>query len=117
MDLRRWTQCSSDRKRKLSNGELMETHEEFGFANGDTEKDCCNKEGPVSDWFQAFYSEAVINLKEGSIRFKNISSSNILLKNEINNEHIPALFYVNPSFTDGTKCTQAWNFLQQFSPL
>jgi hypothetical protein len=55
MNLRRWTQCSSDCKRKLSNEELMETHEEFGFVNWDPEKDCCNKEALVLNWIETFY--------------------------------------------------------------
>jgi hypothetical protein len=100
MDLRRWTQCSSDRKRKLSNGELMQTHEEFGFATGEPEKHCCKKEALVLDWIQTFYCEAIIKLKAVSMRFKNISASDVLLKNEINNEHNPPLLYINPSFTD-----------------
>jgi hypothetical protein len=95
----------------------MQTHEEFGLATGDTEKDCCNKEALVSDWIQTFYCEAIMKIKEASVRFKNISPSDVLLKIEINNEHTPALFYINPSFTDGTNCTQAWNFLQQFLPV
>jgi hypothetical protein len=33
------------------------------------------------------------------MRFKNISPSKALFKNEINNEHTPALLYINPSFT------------------
>jgi hypothetical protein len=117
MDLRRWSQCSSDRKRKLSNGELMETHEEFGLATWDTERDCCNKERLVLDWIQTIYCEAIINLKEVSIRFKNISASDVLFKSEINNEHTPALLYINPFFTNGTNCIQVWNILDQFSPL
>jgi hypothetical protein len=39
------------------------------------------------------------------MRFKNISPSDVLFKNEINNKHTPALLYINSSFTDGTKCT------------
>jgi hypothetical protein len=39
----------------VSNGELMQTHEEFGLATGDPEKDCCDKEAPVLDWIQTFY--------------------------------------------------------------
>ena len=47
--------------------------------------------------------------------FKNISPIKALLKNEINNEHIPALFYINPSFTDwGQNIPRAWNFLEKF---
>ena len=38
MNLRRWTQCSSHGKRKLSNEGLMETHEDFGLATCDPEK-------------------------------------------------------------------------------
>jgi hypothetical protein len=104
-NLRRWTQCSSDRKRKLSNEELMETYEEFGLVTWDREKDCCNKEALVLDWIQTFYCEVIIKLKEASMRFKNISASDVLFKYEINSEHTPALLYINPSFTDGTKCT------------
>jgi len=33
------------------------------------------------------------------MRFKSISPSKALFKNEINNEHIPALLYVKPSCT------------------
>jgi hypothetical protein len=117
MNLRRWTQCSSDGKRKLSNGELMQTNEEFEFATGDPQKDCCKKETLVLDWIQTFYSEAIIKRKEVSVRFKNISASDVLFKNEISNEHTPAPLYINPSFTDGTKCTQVCNFLHKFSPL
>jgi hypothetical protein len=69
------------------------------------EKECCNKEAPVSDCIQTFYSEAVIKLKEISVRFKNISASDVLFKSEINSEHTAALLYINPSFTDGTNCT------------
>jgi hypothetical protein len=117
MNLRRWTQCSSDRKRKLSNEELMQTHEEFGLATGDPEKDCCNKEALVLDWIETFYCEAIIKQKAVSLMFKKISARDVLFKYEINNEHTPALLHIKPSFTDGTKCTQAWNFLQQFSLL
>jgi hypothetical protein len=92
-------------KRKLSNEELMKTHEAFGLVTGDTEKDCCNKEAPVLDWIQTFCCEAVIKLKAVSVRFKNISASDVLFKSEINNEHPPAPLYINRSFTDGTKCT------------
>ena len=99
MNLRRWTQCSPHGKRRLSNEELMPTHEVFGLATWDPEKDCYNKEALVSDWIQTFYSEAIIKLKEAWMRFKNMSRSNALFKNEINNEHTPALFYINPSFT------------------
>jgi len=34
------------------------------------------------------------------MRFKNISSSKALFKNEINNEYTPVLFYINTLFTD-----------------
>jgi len=50
MNLSRWKQCSSHGKWKLSNEELMQTHEEFGLATWDPEKDCYNKEALVSDW-------------------------------------------------------------------
>jgi hypothetical protein len=99
MNLRRWTLCSSDRKRKLTNEELMQTHEEFELATWDPEKDCCNKEALVLDWIQTFYCEAIIELKEVSVRFKNISASDVLFKSEINSEHIPVLLYISPSFT------------------
>jgi hypothetical protein len=117
MDLRRWTQCSSDRKRKLQNEESLQTHEEFGLPNGDQEKDCCDKEATVSDCIQTIYSEAIINLKADSVRFKNISASDVLFKSEINSEQTAAKLYIDRSFTDGTNLTQVWNFLQQFSPL
>jgi len=65
LNLRRWTQCSSHGERKLSNEELMQTHEEFGLATWDPEKDCCNKGALVSDWIKTFYSEAII--KFGSL--------------------------------------------------
>jgi len=100
MNLRRWTQCSSHSERKLSNEEIMQTHEEFGLATWDPEIDCFNKEVLVLDWIKTFYCEAIIKVKEASKRFKNISPSNALFKNEINNEHTPALLYINPSFTD-----------------
>jgi len=100
MNLRRWTQCSSHSERKLSNEEIMQTHEEFGLATWDPEIDCFNKEVLVLDWIKTFYCEAIIKVKEASKRFKNISPSNALFKNEINNEHTPALFYINPSFAD-----------------
>jgi hypothetical protein len=100
MKLRRWTMCSSHRERNLSNEELVQTHKEFGLATWDPEKDCYNKEALVSDWIQTFYSEAIIKLKEASVSFKNISPSNAMSKNENNNEHTPALLYINPSFTD-----------------
>jgi hypothetical protein len=80
MNLRRWKQCSSDCKGKLSNEELLQTHEEFGLATWVREKDCCNKEAPVSDWIQTFYCEAIIKQKEVSVKFKNISASDVLLK-------------------------------------
>jgi len=51
-------------------------------------------------WYQTFYSEAIMKVKEASMRFKNISPSKALFKNEINNEYTPAPFYINPSFTD-----------------
>jgi hypothetical protein len=95
----------------------MQTHEVFGLETWDPEKDCCNKEALVLDWIRTFYCEVTIKLKEASMRFKNISASDVLLKNEINTQHTPALLYINPSFTDGTKCTQVWNFLEQFSLL
>jgi len=91
MKLRRWTHCSSHGERKLSNEELMQTHEELGLATWDPEKDCYDKEALVSDWIQTFYSEAIIKVKEASVRFKNISPSKALFKNEINNEHTPTL--------------------------
>lgn len=78
----------------------MQTHEEFGLATWDPEKDCYNKEALVSDWIQTFYSETIIKQKEASMRFKNISPSNIMFKNEISNGHTPALLYINISFTD-----------------
>ena len=56
----------------------MQTREEFGLATWDPEKDCYNKEALVSDWIQTFYSEAIIKLKEASVRFKNISPSKAL---------------------------------------
>jgi len=69
----------------------VQAHEELGLATWDPEKDCYNKEALVSDSIQTFYSEAIIKLKEASVRFKNISPSKALFKNEINNEHTPAL--------------------------
>ena len=78
----------------------MHTHEEFGLATCDPEKDCYIQESLVSDWIQTFYSEAIMKVKEASMRFKNISPSKALFKNEINNEYTPAPFYINPSFTD-----------------
>jgi hypothetical protein len=83
----------------------MQTHEEFGLAAWVREKDCCNKEALVLDWIQTFYCEAIIKPKELSLTFKNISPSDVLFRNEINNEHTPVLFYINSLFTDGTKCT------------
>jgi len=68
------------RRRRLSNEELMQTHQEFGLATWDPENDGYNKEALVLFWIQTFYSEAVIKLKETSKRFKNLSPSNILLK-------------------------------------
>jgi hypothetical protein len=76
----------------------MQTHEVFVLVTGETEKDCCNKEAPVLDWIQTFYCEAIIKLKENSLRFKNISASAVLFKNEINNQHNSALFNINSSF-------------------
>jgi len=64
MNLRKWTQCSSHSKRKLSNKELMQEHEVFGLATCDPEKDCYIEESLVSDWIQTFYSEAIIKVKE-----------------------------------------------------
>ena len=78
----------------------MQTHEEFGLATWDPEIYCYIKESLVSDWIQTFYSEAIIKGKEASMRFKNISPSKAVFKNEINNEHTPAILYINPSFTD-----------------
>jgi hypothetical protein len=100
MKVKRWTQCSSDGERKLSNEELMQTHEDFWLATWDREKDCYNKEALLSDWIQTFYSEAIIKLKETSVRFKNISPSKAVFKNEINNEHTPALLYIKSSLTE-----------------
>jgi hypothetical protein len=100
MKLRRWKQCSSHGKRKLLNEELMQTHEEFGLATWDPEKDCYNEEALVSDCIQTFFSEAIIKIKEASMRFKNISPCKMLFKNEINNEPTPALLYINSSSTD-----------------
>jgi hypothetical protein len=117
MKLMRWTQCSSDRKRKLPNGELMQTHEELGLVTGDREKDCCNKEALVLDWIQTFYCEAITKLKEISVMFKNISPSDVLFKNEINNEHTQAPLYINPSFTDWVRILKVWNVLQKLSPV
>jgi hypothetical protein len=82
----------------------MHTHEKFGLATGDTERHCCKKEAPVLDCIQIYYCEAIIKLKEASVRFKNISASDVLFKNEIKNEHTAAPLYINTSFTDGTKC-------------
>ena len=56
----------------------MRTHEEFGVATCHPEKDCYNRESLVLDWIKKFYSEAIIKLKEASMRFKNISPSNAL---------------------------------------
>jgi hypothetical protein len=50
----------------------MQTHEESGLVIGDTEKDCCNKEAPLSDSIQTFYCEDIIKPKEDSVGFKNI---------------------------------------------
>jgi hypothetical protein len=58
----------------------MQTHEEFGLATWDPEKDCYINEALVLDRIQTFYSEAIINLKEASMRFKNISPSNVLFR-------------------------------------
>ena len=94
----------------------MNTHEEFRLATWNPEKDCYIQESMESDWIQTFYSEAIIKVKETSMRFKNISPSKALFKNEINNEHTPALLYINPSFTDWVQnVLRAWNFLEQFS--
>jgi hypothetical protein len=76
----------------------MQTCEEFGLATWDPEKDCYNKEALVSDWIQTFYSEATIKLKGASMRFKNLSPSKAVFKNEINNEHTPALLCITASF-------------------
>ena len=100
MNLRRWTQCSSHSKRKLSNKELMQKHEEFRLATCDPETDCYIQESLVSGWIQTFYSEAIIKVKEAWMRFKNISPSKALFKNEVNNKDTPAPLYINPSFTD-----------------
>jgi hypothetical protein len=100
MTLRRWTLCSFHGKRKLSNEELKQTHEGFGLATLDPEKECYNKETMVSDWIETFYTETIIELKEASMRYKNISPSYVLFKNEMNNEHTAALLYINPSYTD-----------------
>ena len=78
----------------------MQTHEEFGFGTWDPEKDCYIKESLVLVWIQTFYSEAIIKVKEASMRFKNISLSKALFINEISNEHTSALFYIKTSFTD-----------------
>jgi len=40
----------------------METHEEFGLATCDLEKDCYIYESLVSEWIQKFYSETIIKL-------------------------------------------------------
>jgi len=64
MNLRRWTHCSSHRKRKLSIEELMHTNEEFRLATWDPEKDCYIQESVESDWIQTLYSEATIKIKE-----------------------------------------------------
>jgi len=58
--MRWWTQRSSHSKGKLSNEELMHTHEEFGLATCDPEKNRYFKELLVSDWIQIFYSKAII---------------------------------------------------------
>ena len=47
----------------------MQTEEEFVLATWDPEKDCYNKEALVLDWIKTFYSEAIIQLKEASMRF------------------------------------------------
>ena len=80
MNLRRWTECSYHSKRKLSNEELMQTHEEFGLATCDPEKDCYIQESLVSHWIQTFYSETIIKVKEASVRFMNISPIKALFK-------------------------------------
>jgi hypothetical protein len=59
----------------------MQTDEEFGLATWDPEKDCYINEALVLDWIKTFYPEAIINLKEASKRFKNISLSIVLFKN------------------------------------
>ena len=92
--LRRWTQCSSHSGRKLSNEELMQIHEEFGFPSWYPRKDCYNKEALLSDLIQTFYSQAIIKVKKASMRFENISPSKALFKNEINNEHTSAQLYI-----------------------
>jgi hypothetical protein len=94
----------------------MQTHEEFVLATGDPEKDCCNKEALVLDWIQTFYCEAIIELKEVSVRFKNISASDVLFKNGINSEHTPSHCILTLRLLT-VQNVQAWNFLQQFSPL
>ena len=76
----------------------MQIEEEFGLATWDPERDCYNKEALVLDWIKSFYSEAIINVKDTSKRFKNISPSNVLFKNEINNEHTPALLYITVTY-------------------
>jgi len=43
LNLRRWTQCISHGERKLSNEELMQTHEEVGLAIWEPDKDCYKK--------------------------------------------------------------------------
>jgi hypothetical protein len=48
MKLRRWTQCSSGDERKLSNEELMQTHEEFGLLFGIQKKTAIIKK----HWYQ-----------------------------------------------------------------
>ena len=78
----------------------MQTHEEFGLATWDLEKDCYNKEALVSEWIQTFYSEAIIKLKGASMRFKNISPSKAVFKIKINNKHTSALLCITASFTD-----------------
>ena len=78
----------------------MQTHEEFGLATWDPEKDSYNEEALVSDWIKAFSSEAIIKLKEASMKFKNISPCKTLLKIEINNEQTQVLLYINSLFTD-----------------
>ena len=93
----------------------MHTHEEFGLANWDPEKYCYIQESLVSGWIWTFYSEAIIKVKAASMKFKNISPCKALFKNEINNEHTPALLYILPSFTDWVQnIPRAWNFLEKF---
>jgi len=59
----------------------MHTHEEFGLATWDPERDCFIQESLVSGWIWTFYSEAIIKIKEASMRFKSKSPIKALLKN------------------------------------